>query len=159
VISHHVLRGICSLVTDGNFIATGTGSGRVSIARLKETGTGQAQNYENRLAPILALAWSPDSTTLAFSRADKTVSIFSLATASITSTLSQGSTVNGLAWEAGAGERLATAASDGTLHVWTVASGKYASYNAHSGALTSATWGSRGLATGSIDAKILLWNI
>ena len=131
----------------------------MTIVRLKGTGTGQVQNYENHLAPILALAWSPDSTKIAFSRSDKTVSIVSLATASITSTLSQASAVTGIAWEPVSGQRLATVASDSTLHIWTLGNSKFTSYNAHSGALTSAAWGGRGLATGSTDAKILLWNI
>jgi eukaryotic-like serine/threonine-protein kinase len=144
---------------DGSFIATGTGSGRVSIAHLKGSGAGQIQNYMNHLGSVLSLAWSPDSTKLASSGSDKTVRVLSLATSSITSTLSQASAVNGLAWEPVSGGRLATAASDGTLRIWRPGNGRYTSYEAHAGALTSAAWGSRGLATGSADAKILIWKV
>jgi serine/threonine protein kinase len=144
---------------DGNFIATGTTGGRVSIARLKGSGAGQIQSYESHLGPVLSLAWSPDSTKLASSGSDKLVRVLSLTTASITSTLSHTSAVNGLAWEPVSGERLATAASDGSLRIWTPGNNKYTSYDAHAGALTSAAWGGRGLATGSTDAKILIWKL
>ncbi|MDQ2887057.1 MAG: serine/threonine protein kinase [Chloroflexota bacterium] len=144
---------------DGNFIATGTDGGRMTIVPLKASGTSQVQNYENHLEAILSLAWSPDSTKIAFSRSDKTVGVVSLTTASITSTLSLTSAVNGLAWEPVSGERLATVASDGTLHIWTPENNKYTSYDAHAGALTSAAWGGHGLATGSTDAKILIWKV
>ncbi|HEV2654285.1 MAG TPA: hypothetical protein VGT82_04975, partial [Ktedonobacteraceae bacterium] len=144
---------------DGNFIATGTAGGRVSIARLEGSGAGQIQSYENHLGLVLSLAWSPDSTKLASGGADKMVRVLSLTTASITSTLSHASAVNGLAWEPVSGERLATAASDGTLRIWTPENNKYTSYDAHAGALTAAAWGGHGLATGSADAKILLWKL
>jgi eukaryotic-like serine/threonine-protein kinase len=143
----------------GNFIATGTVGGRVTIARLKGSGAGQIQSYENHLGSVLSLAWSPDSTKLASSGSDKIVRVLSLATSSITSTLSHASAVNGLAWEPVSGERLATAASDGTLRIWRPGNGRYTSYDAHAGALTSAAWGGRGLATGSTNTRILLWNV
>jgi len=144
---------------DGTFIATGTAGGRVTIARLKGSEAGQIQNYESHLGSVLSLAWSPDSTKLASGGSDKMVRVLSLATASITSTLSHASAVNGLAWEPVSGERLATAASDGTLRIWTPGNNKYTSYDAHAGALTSAAWGGHGLATGSTDAKILIWKV
>ncbi len=144
---------------DGNFIATGTAGGRVTIARLKGSEAGQIQNYESHLGSVLSLAWSPDSTKLASGGSDKMVRVLSLTTASITSTLAHASAVNGLAWEPVLGERLATAASDGTLRIWTPGNNKYTSYDAHAGALTSAAWGGHGLATGSTDAKILIWKL
>jgi eukaryotic-like serine/threonine-protein kinase len=144
---------------DGTFIATGTAGGRVTIARLKGSEAGQIQNYESHLGSVLSLAWSPDSTKLASGGSDKMVRVLSLATASITSTLAHASAVNGLAWETVSGERLATAASDGTLRIWTPGNNKYTSYDAHAGALTSAAWKGHGLATGSTDAKILIWKL
>ncbi len=150
---------VIAISPDGNFIATGIADGRVAITNLTGAAIAQTRYHENHRGAVLSLAWSPDSTKLASGGVDKTVQIMSISTARVIATLQHNGAVNGIAWEPTASDRLATASTDGTLRIWTFESSKYDIYEGQAGALTTATWGTQGLATGSASAKIIVWNI
>ena len=74
-------------------------------------------------------------------------------------TLPHDGAVNGVAWEPGNTGRLATASSDSSMRIWATDSSSRTTYKGHTGDVTAIAWGPTGLATGSIDTTIIVWNI
>ncbi len=108
---------------------------------------------------VLALDWSPDSTRLASGGTDKMVYVIDAASTRVTRSFSHDGVVNGVAWEPGQFGRLATAGGDGTMRIWELLQGTHTIYRGHTGSVTSVAWGTQGLATGSTDTTIILWNV
>ncbi len=110
-------------------------------------------------AAVLSLAWSPDSTMLASGSADTTAKVWDATTEHVEHLLPHNGAVNGIAWESTATGRLATACSDGSVNIWDVNSSARTIYSGHGGAVTSVAWGLNGLASGSADNNIIVWQI
>jgi serine/threonine protein kinase/WD40 repeat protein len=145
-----------ALSPDGNYLAVGAASGQIIILNL---GTLKYTFYHHHTGPILALAWSQDGTMLASGSADTTALVGDPISGTILHTLPHGGAVNGVAWEPGNTARLATASADSKMRVWDVNSGDNRVYSGHWGAVTSVAWSFNGLATGSTDTDIIVWNV
>jgi len=86
-----------------------------------------------------------------------TAKVWDAATGHIAHTLLHSSAVNGVAWEPTGAGRLATASADGNVNIWDVNSSARTTYSGHSGPVTSVVWGFNGLASGSADKTIIVW--
>ena len=110
-------------------------------------------------------AFSPDSRSVAVGFDDASggryyVVIWDVATGVKTHTLAgHAGSVNGLAWSQD-GTKIASASSDGTGRIWTVATGAYTELVGHSRAVTGVTWrwSDNIVATSSMDGSMRLWN-
>jgi eukaryotic-like serine/threonine-protein kinase len=140
----------------GNYLAVGTASGQVVIISIE---TFKYANYRRHKGPVLALAWSQDSTMLASGGTDTTAQVWDPTTGATLHNLPHNGAVNGIAWEPGNTSRLASASADNKVRVWDIDSGDYKVYTGHRGAATSVAWGSNGLATGSADTDIIVWRV
>jgi WD40 repeat protein len=145
-----------ALSADGNYLAVGAASGQIIILNLE---TLKYTFYHRHIGPVLALAWSQDGTTLASGGADTTARVWDPMSGAVLRTLPHGGAVNGVAWEPGNTDRLATASADSEMRVWDVKSGDRKVYSGHWGAVTSVAWSLNGLATGSTDTDIIVWNV
>jgi serine/threonine protein kinase/WD40 repeat protein len=145
-----------ALSTGGNYLAVGAASGQVVVINVE---TFKYVSYHRHTGPILALAWSQDSTMLASGGADSLAQVWDPATGSTLHSLSHGGAVNGIAWEPGNTGRLASASADSKVRVWDINSGDYKVYTGHGGAVTSAAWSLGGLTTGSADTDIIVWRV
>ncbi len=142
---------------NGQYLAIGKEDGRVSLYSLRSQEAPII--YSPHTKGIRALAWSPDGTRLASSGKDKAVHVFDFATKQLSSSMKNTSVINGLAWDPRNTGRIALAAGDGALRLWEIGTGTQISYQGHTGALTSVTWSTQGLATGSLDKTIIVWNL
>jgi len=145
-----------ALSADENYLAVGAANGQIVILNL---GTLKYTFYHRHIGPVLALAWSQDGTMLASGGADTTAQVWDPISGTILHTLFHGGAVNGLAWEPGNTNRLATASADSKMRIWDVNSGAKKVYSGHGGAVTSVAWSLNGLATGSTDTDIIVWNV
>jgi WD40 repeat protein len=145
-----------ALSPGGDYLAVGAASGQVVIVN---TVTFKYTFYRRHTGPVLALAWSQDSTMLASGGTDTLAQVWDPATGSTLHSLPHGGAVNGIAWEPGNTSRLATASADSKVRVWDINSGDYKVYTGHGGAATSAAWGINGLATGSANTDIIVWQV
>jgi serine/threonine protein kinase len=145
---------------DGHYLAIGTETGNVVIADLQTGHRPLSRRLHTQ--PVLSLAWSPDSLLLASGGADGRARVLDLATDKVTYSVQHSNSVTGVAWDPAGTAHLATACADGYLRLWTAEGSQrstYATYGGHSSAITSIAWGAKGLATGSADATIIIWNI
>ena len=143
---------------DRRFLAAALHSGVVAIASLQETPHKFVLHHIHS-APVLALAWSPDSTMLASGSADATAKVWDAATATVKHTLLHSNSVNGVAWDPAGTGRLATACSDNSVNIWDVNSSARTTYSGHGSSVTSVAWGASGLASGSADTDIIIWQV
>lgn len=147
-----------ALSPDGRFLAAALDNGNVAITRLQETPR-RVTIHHMHTAAVLSLAWSPDNTMLASGSADASAKVWDTTTEHVEHLLPHNGAVNGIAWESIATGRLATACSDGSVNIWDVNSSARTSYSGHGGAVTSVAWGSNGLASGSADNNIIVWQV
>ena len=140
----------------GRYLAIGGQNGSVALLDLQVPG--HPKVYHLHSGAILSLAWSPNSTMLASGGADNTAIVLDTRSGRRLHTLPHGGVVNGLAWEPAGTNRLATACADSTVNVWGMDSSVRAIYHGHTGTVTSVAWGTRGLASGSVDKTIIVWN-
>ena len=145
-----------ALSPGGNYLAVGAASGQVVIINIE---TFKYANYRRHTGPVLALAWFQDSTMLASGGTDTTAQVWDPMTGATLHNLPHNGAVNGIAWEPGNTSRLATASADSKVRVWDINSGDYKAYTGHRDAATSAAWGINGLATGSADTDIIVWQV
>ncbi len=147
-----------ALSPNGRFLAAALHSGVVAITSLQEAPR-RIVPYHIHSAPVLALAWSPDSTMLASGSADATAKVWDAVTATVEHTLLHSGPVNGIAWDPASTGRLATACSDNSVNIWDVNSSARTIYSGHGGSVTSVAWGASGLASGSADTDIIIWQV
>ena len=145
-----------ALSPDGNYLAAALESGIVAVVHLRALPRTIVTNH-NSSAPVLALAWSPDSAMLASGSADTTARVWDVTTGHIIHSLPHSAAVNAVVWEPTYTGRLATASADGTVNIWDVYSSARTTYSGHGGSATSLAWGSSGLASGSADTTIIVW--
>ena len=145
-----------ALSPDGNYLAAGLESGVVAVVHLRALPR-TVVTYHAHVEPVLALAWSPDSSMLASGSGDKTAKVWEVVTGHIARTWMHGGAVNGVVWEPTGTGRLATASSDGKVNIWDVNSSARIVYSGQGGAVTSVDWGLSGLASGSADTTIVVW--
>jgi serine/threonine protein kinase len=143
---------------DRRFLAAALHSGVVAIASLQETPHKFVLHHIHS-KPVLALAWSPNSTMLASGSADATAKVWDAATATVKHTLLHSNSVNGVAWDPAGTGRLATACSDNSVNIWDVNSSARTTYSGHGSSVTSVAWGASGLASGSADTDIIIWQV
>ncbi len=143
---------------DGQFLAAAFDNGSVAISGLQDA-PHKVKTFHVHTAAVLALAWSPDSTMLASGSADATAQVFDATTGHVEHSLPHSGAVNGVAWEPTGTGHLATACSDGSVNIWDVNSSARTIYSGHGGAVMSVAWGSNGLASGSVDKNIIVWQV
>ncbi len=143
---------------DRRFLAAALHNGDVAIASLQETPHKFVLHHIHS-KPVLTLAWSPDSTMLASGSADATAKVWDAATATVKHTLLHSNSVNGVAWDPAGTGRLATACSDNSVNIWDVNSSARTTYSGHGSSVTSVAWGASGLASGSADTDIIIWQV
>ena len=152
-----------ALSPDGRFLALGTENGYIAILTLPTLS--RLLTTRIHKGSIRTIEWSPDSTQLASGGIDKTIHIFDIATQSIVHSFVCNSVVNDIAWKpqgSPAGQEtgeLAAALANGEMQTWTPGNDKHTLYKGHTGIVTSASWGIQGLATGSSDKTIIIWNV
>jgi WD40 repeat protein len=147
-----------ALSPDGRFLAAALDNGNVAISSLQET-PHRVTIHHMHTAAVLSLVWSPDSTMLASGSADTTAKVWDATTEHVEHRLPHNGAVNGIAWESTATGRLATACSDGSVNIWDVNSSARTIYSGHGGVVTSVAWGLNGLASGSADNNIIVWQV
>jgi len=152
----HVTVLALALSPDGQHLATGLESGNIAVTNLQEQPR-RPVVYSGHTRPVRALAWSSDSSMLASGSADTTAQIWDVATGRSIHTLQHSEAVNGVAWDPTSTGRLTTASADGNVRLWNVARETSTVYGGHGGAVTSVAWGSNGLASGSADTNIIIW--
>ncbi len=143
---------------DGGFLAAALGSGSVAILQL------QGLQHPLRVHPIhsatvLAIAWSPGGRMLATGSADATAKVWDPLTGTIEYSLPHSAAVNGIAWDPAGTGRLATASSDNSVNIWDLNESTRTTYSGHEGPAMSIAWGSGGLASGSADSTIIIWQL
>lgn len=148
---------VLAISPNGQFLAAALENGSVAITELQAPHKVKA--FHVHTAAVLALAWSPDSTMLASGSIDATAQVFDVATGHVEHSLPHGGAVNSVAWEPTGTDRLATACSDGSVNIWDVNSSARTIYSGHAGAVMSVAWGSNGLASGSVDNNIIVWQV
>ncbi|HLH61622.1 MAG TPA: hypothetical protein VKV20_08065 [Ktedonobacteraceae bacterium] len=121
-----------------------------------DSGYGLLPNFS-----VLALAWSPDGTRIAWTCGDKTIRIWEATTGQPLSTWKVRSPwVSNLSWSPDS-QYLALANSDHTAQVWHAQTGKaVVTYHGHHDSVRDIAWspdGSR-LATASNDTTVQLWD-
>jgi eukaryotic-like serine/threonine-protein kinase len=141
---------------DGRYLAAALDNGRVAVAHLSEIPR-RITIHPLHTSAVLSLAWSPDSSILASGSADTTAKVWDVTTWRLERRLLHSDAVNGVAWDPTGRELLATACSDGSVNIWDVNSSARTIYGRHGGAVTSLAWGPMGLASGSADSTIIVW--
>lgn len=147
-----------ALSPDETLLAAALDDGNVAITRLQEIPR-RITVHRMHTAAVLSLAWSPDSAMLASGSADTTAKVWDATTEHVEHLLPHSGAVNGIAWESTGPGRLATACSDGSVNIWDVNSSARTIYSGHGGAVTSLAWGLYGLASGSADNDIIVWQV
>ncbi|HLZ56864.1 MAG TPA: WD40 repeat domain-containing protein, partial [Ktedonosporobacter sp.] len=145
---------------DGKYLALGGSDGALSIFELP---TLQRLTYIHQHASaVFGVAWSYDSRQLASASSDRTAKIWDIANHS-SQTLPHNSAVLSISWEPGSSNRLATASANGALNIWTLAStggtATHIPHIGHSGPCTTVAWGTKAIATGSMDKSIIIWTV
>lgn len=120
------------------------------------------EKVERKLANpvgVSAVAWSPDSKTIAAASRDGKLRLWDVATGKLVKTLSDKYHEDKIAWSPD-GKHLATVASQGMIiTLWDMETGTEDKLLSTGGTVTSMTWspdGSR-LATGSYDGTVIVW--
>ncbi|MFH8405636.1 helix-turn-helix domain-containing protein [Streptomyces sp. NPDC018019] len=163
---------------DGRLLARGDGNGRVRVWRLPPALTasaaGSALSATGRpgsptvLADrsghgngAVAVAFSPDSATLAVGGTDRTVTLYDTRRMTVTARLTgHNDDINALAFSPD-GDTLASASGDGSARLWEVATRRtVAAFTGHSDYVLAVAFSPDGhtLATGSFDRTIALWD-
>ncbi|MEU7598348.1 helix-turn-helix domain-containing protein [Streptomyces sp. NPDC039022] len=163
---------------DGRLLARGDANGRVRVWRLPRSLTasvpGSALSDADRPASptvladraghgsgVVAVAFSPDSTTLAVGGTDRTVTLYDTRDMTVSGRLTgHNDDINALAFSPD-GDTLASASGDGSARLWEVATRRtVAAFTGHSDYVLAVAFAPDGrtLATGSFDRTLALWN-
>ena len=145
-----------ALSPDGSYLAVGLESGMIAVTTMRGTHKTN-QYYSGHRGPVIALAWSKDSALLATGSTDKAARIWEVASTQTVNTLPHQGSVTGVAWDPNSVARLATGCSDKSVSLWDVNSNTRTVYSGHTDAVTSISWGANGLASGSADQTIIIW--
>ncbi|MEV5597831.1 helix-turn-helix domain-containing protein [Streptomyces sp. NPDC052496] len=163
---------------DGRLLARGDGEGRVRVWRLPSalaaSASGSALPDAGRPASptvladrsghgsgVVAVAFSPDSATLAVGGTDRTVTLYDTRDMTVTGRLTgHNDDINALAF-CPDGDTLASASGDGSARLWEVATRRpVAAFAGHSDYVLTVAFSPDGrtLATGSFDRTLTLWH-
>lgn len=151
--SHSIAHAI-ALSPDGHYLAVALDDGVVTVTDVLTHKTTARRSHSGA---VLAVAWSPDSTQLASGGVDAVAQVIDVLTDHRIHSLPHDGPVNGIAWEPANTGRLATASADGNVRIWDVNSSTRTVYGGHGGPVTSVAWGANGLASGSADTTIIIW--
>ncbi len=109
---------------------------------------------------VTTLTWSPEGKFLASGGTDNDVRLWEGATGKLLHVLSghQGP-INRLAWKPD-GTVLASGGGDGAVRLWSLESGQLMStLSEHTAEVTALAWSQEGLASGSVDQSVLIWDL
>ncbi len=152
---------------NGTWIATGSNDHRIL---LWDAASGaQVNEFHAHRGRVTSVAWDLAGLRLAAGYADASgrgqhaVVVWNWdGTVAATFTESDGghtAGVTAVAWDpVGANNRLVSASMDGTAKVWNVGTGLVATLTGHTAAVGTADWGANGIATGSDDGTVRLWD-
>ncbi len=119
-----------------------------------------AMIFTGHLAPVNAVAWSPDGTLIASGSDDTFVQVFEASTGKRRA-IYTGHTkeVAAVAWSPN-GRLIASAGQDGTVQIWDITGRKILTYTGHSNRVNSVAWSTDGLfmVSGSEDRTVQVWN-
>ncbi|OKH98161.1 hypothetical protein A6A06_28540 [Streptomyces sp. CB02923] len=163
---------------DGRLLARGDGNGRVRVWRLPPSLTASAPgsalpDADRPSSPTVladrsghgngavAVAFSPDSATLAVGGTDRTVTLYDTRDMTVIGRLTgHNDDINALAF-CPDGDTLASASGDGSARLWEVATRRtVAAFTGHSDYVLTVAFSPDGrtLASGSFDRTLTLWN-
>lgn len=147
-------------------MASGSGD---STARIWDCDTGTPlHTLKGHTSWVLAVAWSPDDTTIATGSMDNTVRLWTAMTGKQMGSPMKGHTkwVRNLAWEPyhvqrPGNPRLASASKDATVRIWnTTIQRVEIVLSGHKGSVSSVKWGGLGyIYTASNDKTIKVWKV
>lgn len=147
-----------ALSSDGQSLAAGLEGGTVVLIDLLTlTSKPFAAPSPSHTGRVLALAWSPDGSFLASGGGDSIVQVWNVATGHVVHRLPHQGAVFSVAWDPANTSRLATASADGNVTIWDLNKNTKTLYSGHTDAVTSLAWSTSGLATGSADKTIIIW--
>ena len=108
---------------------------------------------------VYSVAWSPDETMLASASADSTLILWDAQTGSSLCRLEgHGNEVMSVSWSP-SGDQLVSGSKDRTVRLWRTADcAEDATLTGHTGWVTSVAWSAAGLASGSFDATLKIWD-
>jgi len=144
---------------DRRYFAAALENGSIAIISLREVPHRIVQTFSSHTGAVLAIAWSPDSTKLASGSSDKTARVWDVATGQTIHLLPHEGAVTGVAWEPASVARLATGCTDKNVSIWDVDSSARTIYSGHWDVVTAVSWGTQGLASGSADKDIIIWQV
>lgn len=116
--------------------------------------------YMQHTAPVVDVAWSPDSRRIASASADRTIQIWESQGGKPLATYPSG-IVRTLAWLRDS-RYLAAGSKDETVHIWDTHTGKpFVSYSPHKLWVRAVAWSPDGkyLASGSDDNTVQVWDV
>ncbi len=148
-----------ALSPDSSYVAAAFENGSIAIVSLREAPHNVIKYLIGHTGPALAVAWSPDSTKLASGSSDMTAHVWDVATGQTIHLLPHEGAVTGVAWEPTSVPRLATGCTDKNVRIWDVDSSARTIYSGHGDAVTAVSWGAQGLASGSADQDIIIWQV
>jgi serine/threonine-protein kinase len=149
-----------ALSPDQSYLAIAFENAKIAILNMRVNPHKLLAYYSGHTGPVLALAWSPNSAMLASGSADKTARVWDVVTARSLHTLPHEGSVTGVSWDpASVQARLATGCTDKNVSIWDVDSSARTIYSGHGDAVTSVSWGIQGLASGSADHDIIIWQV
>jgi len=148
-----------ALSPDSSYVAAAFENGSIAIVSLREAPHNVIKYLIGHTGPALAVAWSPDSTKLASGSSDMTAHVWDVATGQTIHLLPHEGAVTGVAWEPTSVPRLATGCTDKNVRIWDVDSSARTIYSGHGDAVTAVSWGAEGLASGSADQDIIIWQV
>lgn len=124
-------------------------------------GTGLRAILRGHLAPVPAVVWSPDGTTLASGSNDQTIRIWDATTgAERLCFRGHAGPVKNVCWSPD-GSALVSGSDDGTVRVWDAATGiERRCLTGHEGPVRSVAWSPEGslLASGGNDCTVRVWD-
>lgn len=145
---------------DGNHIAAAGGSGGASILIWDTTAGGPPVVFPAGVG-VTSIAWSFDSSSLAYTRSAKTDSVGVVsASGQQVFHMSEGDSY-GVSW-AHSGSSIAFGGSQGNVIVLSATDGTLQhTYSGHTGTVTSTSWSAQDdqLASGSTDTTVRIWNV
>jgi ATP-binding cassette, subfamily B, bacterial len=150
-------RAVAAQATDTPRVAAAASTSQSIVTHTASSGK-DVVVFSGHLTGVVALAWSPDSRTLALGSNDKTVRLLDTTTGRVTDLSGHTGEVFQVAWSPD-GSTIASGGNDETIHLWSAEGKPVASLTGTNGLLATMAWSPDGktLASVSTGIDLLLW--